>query len=339
MTSKGGPIAVGVAGALGMLMVGLSVLGGAMENTDDSKPAGSSTALNADKVPPEYVDWIIRAGTTCDGVSAPLIAAQISAESNWNPNAKSPVGAQGLSQFMPGTWVSWGVDADKDGKADPFTPADAIMTQARYDCWLMKKVRSYHLDGDPTRLMLAAYNAGPGAVEQYGGIPPYIETQTYVERIMERVAQYSRIEEGDDTGGPLGQRIAAQAKRWIGTPYAWGGGGLSGPTRGIAQGAGTIGFDCSSLTQYAVYHGSGGKITLPRTSQYQAKEGTAVSRDDAQPGDLVAFSLNGGGFDHIGVVVGHGQFVHAPRTGDSVKISSLDEPYYKSRPMTIRRIG
>lgn len=53
----------------------------------------------------------------------------------------------------------------------------------------------------------------------------------------------------------------------------------------------------------------------------------------------MAFSLNGGGFDHIGVVVGHGQFVHAPRTGDSVKISSLDEPYYKSRPMTIRRIG
>lgn len=224
MTSKGGPIAVGVAGALGMLMVGLSVLGGAMENTDDSKPAGSSTALNADKVPPEYVDWIIRAGTTCDGVSAPLIAAQISAESNWNPNAKSPVGAQGLSQFMPGTWVSWGVDADKDGKADPFTPADAIMTQARYDCWLMKKVRSYHLDGDPTRLMLAAYNAGPGAVEQYGGIPPYIETQTYVERIMERVAQYSRIEEGTT---PAGRSASASPPRPSG--------GSEHPTRGAAE--------------------------------------------------------------------------------------------------------
>ncbi|WP_030797892.1 lytic transglycosylase domain-containing protein, partial [Streptomyces griseus] len=115
-------------------------------------------------------EWIMKAGQTCPDAPAALIAAQIEAESNWNPKATSPVGAQGLSQFMPGTWKTWGVDADGDGRADPFSAPDAIMSQARYDCWLAKKVRSYKIqNADVRRLMLAAYNAGPGAVQQYGG--------------------------------------------------------------------------------------------------------------------------------------------------------------------------
>lgn len=336
MNSKG--CAGAVAAALSMFVVGLSVLGGAI-NEDDSKGTGTWTnKLDSEKVPQQYLTWIVKAGTTCTEVSSPLIAAQISAESNWNPKAQSPVGAEGLSQFMPGTWRTWGVDADADGRADPYTAADAIMTQARYDCWLAKKVKSYKVKGDLTRLMLAAYNAGPGAVQKYGGMPPYTETQDYVERILSRIPLYSVGDEAD-MSGTLGQRIAAQAKRWLGTPYSWGGGGLNGPTTGIAQGSGTVGFDCSGLTQFAVYSASKGTITIPRTSQAQAKSGKAVSRSDIRVGDLVAFELNGNDFDHIGVYLGGGQFVHAPKTGDVVKISSLDEPYYADRTMTIRRIG
>jgi cell wall-associated NlpC family hydrolase len=341
--ARGSASLVGCGGALFMAFVlGISVYAGASED-DDKAAAGDAFTdqLNTKAVPTAHRKWVIKAGQQCKGVSAPLIAAQIEAESNWDdrPDLVSPAGAQGLSQFMPGTWQTWGVDADGDGRANPFTPADAIMTQARYDCWLLKKVKSYKVDGDQTRLMLAAYNSGPDRIREFGGIPPYPETQGYVKRIMSLIPKYSAAGEEPDMNGPLGQRIAAQAKKWLGTPYSWGGGSIAGPTTGVAQGAGTKGFDCSSLTQYAVYHASKGKITLPRVSQAQVNEGKAVARGDIRTGDLVGFSLNGGGWDHIAVYIGGGQIIHAPRTGDVVKISSLDEPYYASKPMKIRRIG
>ncbi|MGI5347352.1 NlpC/P60 family protein [Streptomyces sp. CA-250714] len=341
------------------LLVGLSVVAAAEEETEADLGApvvGPVTALDTARVPQEYAVWIERAGKECPEVSAPLIAAQIAAESGWNPNAKSPAGAHGLSQFMPGTWETWGVDAagkdgspEPDGRADPFTPGDAIMTQARYDCWLAGKVKSLGTGGDPTRLMLAAYNAGPGAVQKSGGIPPYPETQAYVARITASMVQYTgegpEAAEGMDgqdapaeDGGEFGGRIVAYAKKWLGTPYSWGGGGTDGPGKGFAQGAGTVGFDCSSLVQYAVYRASGGKTLLPRTSQIQVTKGRPVARDAMRPGDVIGFNLNGS-YDHIGIYLGNRQFIHAPKTGDVVKISQLDERYYASKPQKVRRFG
>jgi cell wall-associated NlpC family hydrolase len=123
-----------------------------------------------------------------------------------------------------------------------------------------------------------------------------------------------------------------------GIPYSWGGGSIYGPTYGFAQGARTRGFDCSSLVMYAVYHGSGGKIVLPRTSQQQATKGKEISRDRIQPGDVIAFQL-AAGYDHIGIYIGNDTFVHAPKTGDVVKESRLSDSYYSSRKITIRRFG
>jgi len=82
------------------------------------------------------------------------------AESGWNPNAVSPAGAQGLSQFMPGTWIGEGVDGDGDGVRDPFNPADAIASQAAFMCKLLAAVTADDsLIGDPIDLALAGYNA------------------------------------------------------------------------------------------------------------------------------------------------------------------------------------
>ncbi|MFK0294851.1 NlpC/P60 family protein [Streptomyces sp. NPDC090442] len=313
---------------------------------------GGSETLDAHRVPSQYVAWVSRAGAVCPDVSAPLIAAQIEAESAWNPDAVSPVGAQGLSQFMPGTWASWGVDAASkdgtpkpDGIADPFTAGDAIMTQARYDCWLAQKVRSYHVPGDTVALMLAAYNAGPDAIRRYRGIPPYWETTGYVANILKRRDTYRQTGgTGEGEATQFGARVAAYARRWIGTPYAWGGGTVSGPGPGL--GGGQPGFDCSALVQYAVYHASSGAVTLPRVSQDQATTGAAVQRPaDIRVGDVIAFALHGAGdFDHIGIYVGGGKFVHAPKTGDVVKISSLSDyanshQRYSEVPTAIRRMG
>ena len=114
----------------------------------------------------------INAAAAKYGIDPALLAGVIKAESNFDPNAGSPAGAQGLTQLMPETARSIGVK-------DPYNPAEAIEGGARV---LSEHLKSF---GGDTELALAAYNAGPGAVQQYGGIPPYPETQAYVKRVLE----------------------------------------------------------------------------------------------------------------------------------------------------------
>lgn len=103
------------------------------------------------------------------GIPPDLFLRQLGAESGWNPSATSPAGAQGIGQLMPGTAAELGVD--------PSDPVQNIDGAARY----LKQ--QYDKFGD-WGLALAAYNAGPGAVQKYGGVPPFKETQGYVSKIM-----------------------------------------------------------------------------------------------------------------------------------------------------------
>jgi soluble lytic murein transglycosylase-like protein len=105
------------------------------------------------------------------GVPAELLKAVCVAESRMNPKAVSKAGAQGLMQLMPGTASSLGVE-------DPFDPRQSIAGGATY---LSRQIQNFAGD---YRLALAAYNAGPGNVKKYGGIPPFEETRTYVDRVM-----------------------------------------------------------------------------------------------------------------------------------------------------------
>jgi murein DD-endopeptidase MepM/ murein hydrolase activator NlpD len=158
-------------------------------------PAGASSGgagLRPGAVPAAYLPALLRAAQTCPAITAPLLAAQLDAESGWNPRALSPTGAGGLAQFMPGTWASEGLDGDGDGIRDPFDPADAIASQASFMCRLLAAVTAdAHLIGDPIDLALAAYNAGLGAVRRYHGIPPYPETRGYIHRIRTLLISYA----------------------------------------------------------------------------------------------------------------------------------------------------
>ena len=119
---------------------------------------------------PGRVDEIVAQAAARYDVDPDLIHAVIQAESDYDPLCLSRAGAIGLMQLMPGT-------ADGLDVSDPWDPAQNVDGGTRY---LRQQLDSF---GD-LRLALAAYNAGPGAVRRYGGVPPYSETQTYVERVL-----------------------------------------------------------------------------------------------------------------------------------------------------------
>lgn len=115
-------------------------------------------------------------------VDPALVRAVVHAESSFNPNAVSPVGAAGLMQLMPAT-------ASRFGVKNRFDPSQSINGGVEYLSFLL------NLFGEP-KLAVAAYNAGENAVVKYGGIPPYNETQAYVTKVMSLWSKYRQKEQG-----------------------------------------------------------------------------------------------------------------------------------------------
>ncbi|NUU26463.1 MAG: transglycosylase SLT domain-containing protein, partial [Streptomycetaceae bacterium] len=334
---------------------------------------GLSGGLNTEAIPQSakaYVPYIQAAGSMCPEVTPALIAGQIEAESSWNPRNVSPVGAQGLSQFMPETFPSYARDEDGSGNGpDPFNPQDAIMAQGRFDCSMVDVVHQreegtyrggcqlrsgakkpapapgeFRKGQDLVSLIIAGYNAGPGAVCYYRGVPPFAETTKYIPTVIAAAAKYRLAEQAGDancTSGDLNQCALQKAREfadpaWVkqhypdkGDPpirYSWGGGGARGPGYGIKDSGyddrNIFGFDCSGLVQYAFYQGSSGanRVMLSRTADRQAREGELVAegygRDDfdlskVRPGDAIAFGEGPGYYHHISIYNGGRQVVNA----------------------------
>ena len=122
----------------------------------------------------------VRTAAAQHGVDEAIVRAIIHAESSFNPNARSRVGAQGLMQLMPPT-------ARRFGVSNAYDPAQNIRGGVQYLAWLLKRY-----NGDLT-LAAAGYNAGEGAVDKYKGVPPYSETRRYVERVRVLADRYRGV--------------------------------------------------------------------------------------------------------------------------------------------------
>ncbi|BCN43078.1 bifunctional lytic transglycosylase/C40 family peptidase [Prescottella equi] len=282
-----------------------------------------------------FAPWLRQAGEICGGVKAPTLAALFSVENDFRYGPTAPVslaGGRGPAKFMPSEWAKYGKDADGDGNAGILGVADSVMAAGHMLCDNFAQVEAWKneglVQGDTLDLALAAFNAGARAVRKAGGVPsgvddaadqsgPYIQkiraSEGQFEQLLSPFANFNLDINLPTTG--IGGAIVQLAMRYLGLPYVWGGGNISGPTAG--------GFDCSGLTSYAIFAASGGKVVLPRTSETQWGVGTEIPMAAAQPGDLVFGNWQAGGPGHVGIYMGNGMMVHAPTFGDVVKVGPV----------------
>lgn len=152
-----------------------SPLSGQIEPFNPFGGAGSVRPLQT----PERFRSLIKSAAESAGIEEELLDALVAAESSYDPNARSSAGALGLSQLMPATAKAMGV-------INPFDPAENLNGGAKYLASMLQRF------GGDTKLALAAYNAGPGAVEKYNGIPPYAQTQAYVQKVLALYSEKKR---------------------------------------------------------------------------------------------------------------------------------------------------
>jgi soluble lytic murein transglycosylase-like protein len=140
-------------------------------------PAAPTPPLS--RLSPEEARIIVSTAALKHNVPAELVRSIMAVESNFDPNVVSPRGAIGLMQLMPDTAKEYGID--------PTVPAQNVDGGTHYLRVLMNR---YSKSADGLRRVIAAYNAGPRAVDRYGGVPPYRETRTYVARVLKYLRQF-----------------------------------------------------------------------------------------------------------------------------------------------------
>ncbi|MFF4647492.1 NlpC/P60 family protein [Streptomyces sp. NPDC001389] len=323
--------------------------------------AGSLKIGGKDGVPSEYSSLIIDAAARCsEGLPPAILAAQLWAESTFrrdavsrDPSTGAPI-AYGIAQFIPSTWATEGIDGDGDGDKDVMDPKDAIPSQGKMMCNLLKDAKKHpDYNGSPIELALAGYNAGWGRVDEFRGVPPASfaggQTYDYVKAIMAQSAVYTQAGgQGGPVDLPPGYTLPSETPAQVKTAVAWalqqkGGWYQLGGSCTNPHGDDPAGWcDCSSLMEQA-YRAAG--ITIPRTTWDQIDLPNRIDLDHPKPGDLV-FSPGSDGNEsspgHVGMYIGQGLLIEAPRTGVRTRIvpyaSWRTSTSYMVKAVAIRRV-
>ncbi|MCX5106937.1 C40 family peptidase [Streptomyces sp. NBC_00439] len=224
--------------------------------------------------------------------------------------------AVGPFQFLPSTWEGVGKDANGDKKADPHNADDAALGAALYLCGKGRDL------GKRSQLKAA--------------ILQYNHSSEYVANVTGWIDQYTAAAQGPELKSVSGKvrTVIEAALAQKGVPYSWGGGSASGKSFGTCcspsgkSGASIKGFDCSGLTLYAFAQVG---VRLPRTAAAQAGVGrripASLGKGFLKPGDLVFYAYAPGldsTIHHVGIYVGGGQMVNAPRPGTPVRLDAVD---------------
>ncbi|HEY5857131.1 MAG TPA: peptidoglycan DD-metalloendopeptidase family protein, partial [Aldersonia sp.] len=278
--------------------------------------AGAGDAARPGLVPAEYVPWLVRAGSICPGITAPLLAAQIEQESGFR-DARSPAGAQGPAQFMPGTWATHGKDGDNDGVENVHSIPDAVISQGHLMCERQEEARRECPGCSPVDLALTAYDTGRTSAEclRTRGEP-------YVATIHRRARVFAG---GLPSGGtyttetqpytPPSNRVVDVALAQQGKPYEWGAEGGTQPES----------FDGPGLTAYAFGPAGDGAPVLPPTVGQQWQMGVAVASDQVVRGDLVFSDFDDNAQPRrVGISVGEGNVLEA-RPGAGVGVHPVEQ--------------
>ena len=216
--------------------------------------------------------------------------------------------AVGPMQFLPATWASHGLDGNGDGASDPHNVFDAVWSAAVYLCVSeLEGVPVDFSDEDDLEAALLRYNRAGWYVDK---VRDHIDTYTTI--AAQAAAEIPMV--GSGTSSEQGRAAAEWALAQVGKPYVWGG-------------EGPHGFDCSGLTMKA-WEAAG--ISLPRVTTDQVNAGARIGLTELQPGDLLFYDTGapGGSPSHVTMYVGGGRMVNAPRTGQNIRIDSVENDYY-----------
>ena len=319
VAAVGAGIGVGAVALIGVLVLFIAaVANGAAGHQAEQGTAGTQISAAGGQVgdiPAKMLALYRQAArAACQGLDWSVLAAigKVETDHARHPTMRSYAGAVGPMQFLPSTFKGYAYPVPPGGAnpPSPWDPTDAVYAAAR---------------------MLCANGAKSGTSKGlYKAIYSYNHADWYVQKVLKQARSYATAQPSgpgpnfDGASHPIVQ--AAVSK--LGIPYVWGGGSINGPSGG--------GFDCSGLTSYAVYQGTGHKVVLPRTSQEQRHVGTSVPRKEMRPGDLIVFDKDNWG--HVGIYAGGGRMVDAPRPGKSVEVISLSG-YWEQYAWEIRRVG
>jgi len=256
-----------------------------------------------------------------DRLAAERAEAQkkLAAASAWSAPATVPAAASGAG---PAPLAAAPADPAAGDRWDPATPGSAPAAKVPYGDpseWdlTLPAIPSAFLSGDPVQIINAVLQIAMNSMQV---------TQQLGKQFLQQLGILKPTDTGITNGGGIPMVYGNQAIEYvikramsqIGVPYSWGGGNAAGPSRGIDEGAGTVGFDCSGLILYAF---AGAGIKLPHYSGSQYNMGRKIPSAQMRRGDVIFYGP--GGSQHVTLYLGNGQMIEAPYTGATVRIAPV----------------